>query len=365
MIRRSRETWGGRRLPTLIVGAVALVCLGSGVGWATSAVFAPPRDVLSETAYTFVKLVDGEVGSSLTLNSVAEWQATPVGMNQAIGTVTSIAAAGGDEVHAGDVIYSVNLRPVVVAAGQTPAFRPLSSGATGADAEQLQSFLHETGFYNGAIDGKLGGESERAIRAWQKSLGLEADGIVHLGDLIFVPNLPSRIALDEEIVFRGATLLGSEEVVSGLASEPSFTLPATATQAASMPVGTRVNIHMADATWPASVAGQQPDPEAADQIEIILEGVDGATICSDACGLLPVIGQSLLSSEIITQPAVQGVVAPSAALLTTPDKTISVIDSEGVEHPVTVVASARGMSVIVGVPAGLKVRVPVTADAGA
>jgi len=132
-----------------------------------------------------------------------------------------------------------------------------------------------------------------------------------------------------------------------------------------MPVGTRVNIRMADATWQASVAGQQPDPEGADQIEILLEGVDGVPICSNACGTLPVVGQSLLSSEIITQPAVQGVVAPSAALLTAPDKKISVIDRQGVEHPVTVVASARGMSVITGVPAGLKVRVPATSDAGA
>lgn len=365
MIRRSRETWGGRRLPTLVVGAALLVCVGSGVGWAASAVFAPPRDVLSKTAYTHVELVDGEVGSSLTLNSVAQWQATPVGTNQATGTVTSISAAGGDEVQAGDVLYSVNLRPVVVAAGQTPAFRQLSRGTNGADAQQLQSFLHETGFYDGEIDGKLGGESEQAIRAWQRSLGVEADGTVHLGDLIFVPSLPGRIALDEEIVFRGAALLGGEEVVSGLASEPIFTLPVTATQAASMPVGTRVNIRMADATWQASVAGQQPDPEGADQIEILLEGVDGATICSNACGTLPVVGQSLLSSEIITQPAVQGVVAPSAALLTAPDKKISVIDRQGVEHPVTVVASARGMSVITGVPAGLKVRVPATSDAGA
>ncbi len=74
--------------------------------------------------------------------------------------------------------------------------------------------------------------------------------------------------------------------------------------------------------------------------------------------------QSLLSARIITQPIVTGVVAPSAALRSDPDGSVSVIDEAGgVAHPVTVVASAKGMSVVDGVAAGLRVRVPATGEA--
>jgi hypothetical protein len=40
---------------------------------------------------------------------------------------------------------------------------------------------------------------------------------------------------------------------------------------------------------------------------------------------------------------------------------LSVIDDQGIETTVTVVTSARGMSIIEGVAAGTKVRVPATA----
>jgi hypothetical protein len=71
-----------------------------------------------------------------------------------------------------------------------------------------------------------------------------------------------------------------------------------------------------------------------------------------------VTGQTLLLSKIVTVETVSGLVVPSAALLSAADGAVSVIDEEGVSHPVTVETSARGMSVVDGVSAGLRVRVP-------
>ncbi len=56
----------------LLVGIIVLAA-GAVIGWAFTAVFTPPRDVLSETAFTMVELVNGEVGASIGLNAVAEW----------------------------------------------------------------------------------------------------------------------------------------------------------------------------------------------------------------------------------------------------------------------------------------------------
>lgn len=356
--QRRRSHWFRR----LLVGLV-IVAIGATAGWAASVVFAPPRDVLDETPFTFVELVDGEVGSSITLNTVAEWDAVPVGTNQAAGTVTAVHVQGGAEVSAGSVLYEVNLRPVVVAAGPTPAFRSMSRGTVGADVQQLQAMLADLGLYSGEQDGEFGWNTEVAVRDWQDSLGVDDDGVVQAGDVLFVPSLPGRIAMDSEVVFRGASLGGGEAVVSGLATEPSFTIPATAAQAASMPVGTLVQIQANDAVWSAEVAGQRSSEDGADQVDVVLQGLGGASICGAECRLIPVTGQSLLVSEIITQETVAGVVVPAAALLSSPGGGVSVIDADGVAHDVSVVASARGMSVVLGAEEGMHVRIPATAGA--
>lgn len=44
--------------------------------------------------------------------------------------------------------------------------------------QEVQTALKSSGYYSGAIDGKLGSGSQRAIKAFQKDHDLESDGIV-------------------------------------------------------------------------------------------------------------------------------------------------------------------------------------------
>lgn len=347
----SKRRW----LSWLGIGLVILL-VGAGIGWAASTVLTPARDVLDSTAFTFVEVVPGEVGSSINLNTVAEWTPIPVGSNQASGTVTTVTVKPGDEVKQGSVLYTVNLRPVAIGQGAIPSFRALSSGASGADVAQLQAMLTALGLFHGAQDGKFGYGTTVAVRAWQKSLGVAQDGVVLPGDIVFVPSLPTRVALDTEVIKRGATVSGGEPVVKGLPPEPSFTVPVTDTQAALMPNGTRVEIADGDLTWEGWVVDQKSDPQTG--TTVILSGKDGASICGADCGEIPVTGQTLLLSKIVTVETVSGLVVPSAALLSSADGTVSVIDEKGKSHTVTVTTSARGMSVVEGVSAGLRVRVP-------
>lgn len=339
------------------IGLVALL-VGAGIGWAASIVLTPAQDVLDSTAFTHVEVVPGEVGSSITLNTAAEWTPIPVGSNQASGTVTTVDVAPGDEVRQGSVLYTVNLRPVVIAQGLVPAFRSLSQGAEGVDVTQLQKMLAAVGVYRGAQDGRFGAGTASAVRAWQKSLGVPADGVVQAGDLVFVPTLPTRVALDTEIISRGVAVSGGEVVVMGLPPTPSFTVPVTDTQASLMPSGTRVEIANGETAWEGWVVDHQSDSQFG--TKVILAGKDGASICGEDCGDIPVTGQTLLLSRIVTVETVSGLVVPSAALRSAADGTVSVIDDEGVSHTVSVLTSARGMSVIEGVAAGLRVRIPAT-----
>ncbi|MDP2652686.1 MAG: peptidoglycan-binding protein [Candidatus Omnitrophota bacterium] len=59
-----------------------------------------------------------------------------------------------------------------------------SSGATGdiirvsASTEQVQKALKNAGYYQGAVDGKLGAKTKKAISDFQKDHELKADGVV-------------------------------------------------------------------------------------------------------------------------------------------------------------------------------------------
>ncbi|WP_104129360.1 peptidoglycan-binding domain-containing protein [Cryobacterium sp. N21] len=357
------DTAAGRspRWARWVTGLLVAVGAGAGVGWAATTALTPPRDVVATTAFTLVEVVPGEVGSSINLNTVAQWTPVPAGSNQAVGTVTSVNVTAGQSVAVGATLYTVNLRPVVIAQGQVPAFRALAQDAEGADVTQLQQALTDLALYTGAVDGQFGPRTTTAVKAWQKSLGVPADGVVQPGDIIFVPTLPTQVALDTEIVTRGALLTGGENVVRALPAAPIFTVPVSESQAALMPTGTRVEISSIDGgIWEGFVADQAADETGL--IVVTLVGKDGAVICADACASIPVTEQSLLSSRIVTVESIAGLMVPSAALLSAADGTASVIDNAGTSHPVTVVTSARGMSIIDGVADGTSVRIPATAD---
>lgn len=148
------------------LGSVLCIVVAGAVWWAAGSVLSPAEDVFESTPYTFVKVVPGEVGSSISLNTVAEWAPVPVGANRAAGVVTSVGVVAGDEVGPGVVLYTVDLRPVVVAQGAVPAFRAIGQGTEGADVAQLQAMLTARGFYTGVADGKAGAGTVSGIRAW-------------------------------------------------------------------------------------------------------------------------------------------------------------------------------------------------------
>ncbi|GAB3615908.1 hypothetical protein GCM10027416_04650 [Okibacterium endophyticum] len=343
-----------------MLGGVLLVALGAGSAWGALTVLSPAEDPLEPTDFTFVEVAEGDVGASLTLNTVAKWTPEPVGVNRSAGVVTSIDVSAGDEVGQGAVLYSVDLRPVAISQGDVPAFRAIALGAEGPDVQQLQVMLGALGHYGGIADGKAGAGTVAAIKTWQKAAGVEATGEVGAGDIIFVPSLPTRVALDTEIVHRGASLAGGEEVVRGLPREPEFWIPVTDTQAGMLTTGVRVEITSPEGeSWEGYAGDQQRDENGA--VTVALTGADGGSICGDGCDQVPVTGQATLSSQVITVETVHGLTVPSAAIITQADGQIAVIDADGSVLPVAVEASAKGMSVITGVDAGTRVRVPAMA----
>ena len=345
--------WGWR-----LAAAVALLLSGAAVAWAALTVLRPAEDPMEAPAATVVPVKQGQIGSSISLNTTAQWTTTPLGINRASGVVTRAVVEAGDEVSAGDVLYEVELRPVTIAEGKVPAFRKIGAGTEGADVKQLQQLLMQGGHFAGTVDGTAGKDTVAAIRAWQEELGVPATGVVGPGDVIYVPKLPTRVALNEEVVRTGATLNGGEDALAGLPPAPAFEMPVTTAQAAMVPTGARVIITSPEGdTWAATAGAQSPD-EGSGTVHITLDSLDEGPVCADQCTQVPVTGQSSLRSEIITVQAVSGLVVPSSALVTEAGGQTAVIDEGGSRLPVKVTASAKGMSVITGVDAGTKVQVP-------
>jgi peptidoglycan hydrolase-like protein with peptidoglycan-binding domain len=289
---------------------------------------------------------------------VASWQFRDLARNAASGVVTSIGTAPGDEVSAGDVLYAVDLRPVVVAVGATPMFRDLSLNSEGPDVAQLQELLVTLGFYSGESDGDFGTGVRVAVRGWQDSLGLDDDGVVRRGDIVFVGSLPARMVLAEEVLV-GAPLAGGEVVVRELVGDPEFAIPLSPEQRSLVPLSADVFVTYDGGVWPGRIVEAVED-ELRGELLLVLEGVDGGAVCgSDCAAAVPLLGETSFSTEIVVVPETEGPVIPVAGILTNPDGATSVRLADGTSVDVEVLAVADGLAVVEGVSEGDVILLPV------
>lgn len=343
-------------LTLLLIGVLALSA--GAAGWATSQVLPAAQEEDPEEGFALVEVRQGRVVSSLQLNVSSRWSARTSGTNRAAGVVTGVEAMPGELLENGAELYRVNERPVSIAEGEVPAFRDLTQGIEGNDVRQLQQMLVDTGYLTGAPDGDFGISTVGAVKSWQADAGIKADGLVRLGDIIFVPEtLPARVTLDGAVIHRDASVSGNEAVLKALPVEPEFTLVVTGPQAAMITDGAQVMIESPNgSTWKAVVSGR--GRMRSDTLTLRLDGLNGRRVCGADCDQIPVEGESLLPSEVITTPETSGLVLPTAALKTTGNGSTVVVRDDGSTSQVQVKASASGMAVVTGLQEGEMVRVP-------
>jgi peptidoglycan hydrolase-like protein with peptidoglycan-binding domain len=364
--RRSRRPKGIFRGFSVVVILCAVLAAGIAVGWAVRVVFAAPAPVTAAT-YTIVTVQQGKVSSSQRANVVAVWARTPAAVNRAVGTVTAVAPPATGPVAAGTTLYWVDLHPGVAISGAVPAFRTMGPGLAGDDIAQLQAYLSTAGFLRVTEDGTWSDNTTDAVKAWQATADMPVDGVVDLGEVIFVSAMPARLVVDPTIITVGAQLQGAEHAVDTVPPEPTFTLPLAQSQTASISVGNRVEITSpTGSTWQAWITGQDAPDVTAGSVTFALSGAAngdvGTSICGDECGSVTLDSNgALLLSQVITVEEVVGLVVPSAAVLTTAAGTTVLIGEDGTEIPVTVLAGARGMTAVTGVSEGLRVRAPARA----
>jgi peptidoglycan hydrolase-like protein with peptidoglycan-binding domain len=103
------------------------------------------------------------------------------------GTVTWLAEEG-DLIEPGDVLMKIDDAPLIVLAGDLPAYRMMRRNTEGDDVLQLQAALHALGYDpdgDMAEDGDFGWWTEHYVEEWQEDVGAVDDGRVDLGEVMF------------------------------------------------------------------------------------------------------------------------------------------------------------------------------------
>lgn len=327
--------------------------------WAADTALEPPDDPLSGTSEPVSYLVEvGSVGRSLSFTATAEWDLFEAGLNSGAGVVTSIGLDPGGMADTGSVLYGVNLRPVVLAEGVVPMFRPLTTRSVGPDVVQLQEMLMELGFYTGEADGEFGSSTRTAVKAWQESLGMKPTGVVEAGDLVFVSELPVRLTLDPTLRV-GARLGGGEALILVVPEAPEFRIGLAPEQAGLVPLSAQVLVTYPGGVWEAQITQAVERPEFG-RLDLLLASPDGSAVCGSECAQeVALEGSTTFRADIVVIPETAGPLVPVGAITTDPGNEPWVTLVDGSNIRVEIIATASGLAVVDGIEAGTEILLPV------
>ncbi|MEU3018795.1 peptidoglycan-binding protein [Nocardiopsis sp. NPDC007018] len=106
----------------------------------------------------------------------------------------------GTERSAGQRVWEVDGRPVILLRGDTPAYRTLEPGSKGPDVRQFEQALAELGYGGFTVDDEYTWLTAEAVKRWQRDTdGMEVTGTVG-PDQIWYTSGPVRVTGHEAAV---------------------------------------------------------------------------------------------------------------------------------------------------------------------
>ena len=240
--------------PARIAAIGVIVVVAAGAGWwvassrASAASGDGRNDAGDAAAQAALKTATVErrtltVSESLdgTLGYADDYK-VPGGLN---GTLTWIAPAG-TVVTTGEPLYEVDgSHDASLMYGRRPAWRTLESGVSdGTDVRQLEENLLLLGYTRKGddIDRHWDSDTTAAVKRWQRDHGQTADGVVELGEVVF---LPEAIRVTEA----GAALgdrVGGGAVLSATSNRRVISVDLAADERDLLDVGTAVSVELPD-----------------------------------------------------------------------------------------------------------------------
>ena len=317
--------------------------------------FLPPQvmDAMATPAQATVSEVT--IDQTMPVAVSARWEMAPLGVGAAAGTLTTIDVADGDVVTAGQQLFTVDLRPILIAEGEVPAFRELRQNTAGMDVRQLQQMLVEAGYMTTAPSGVFGAGTTTAVRNLQRSLGMVVDGVVQPGDIVFTPQLPARVIIPSGVAV-GQRVNPGDVVLDAVQGYPEFiaAVPAGINFQPNLPV-----LVVFEGTEVSSIATGATRGDGFGNTLFSLTRPDGAPICGLDCDIVPINPQDAVypARQVIVAP-ITAAGLPAAAIDFDANGQAFVTRPGGIITNVTILGQGQGQVVLSGVEIGDIVLLP-------
>jgi hypothetical protein len=247
-----------RRIRWLVAGAVVIVVLGVGTGVVMTRLGSRPAAAAAqgpapaETAE--VSTVD--LAERQTLDGKLGYGEEHALSGRKPGTITALPAQG-TVLERGKTVYQVDAKPVPLFYADIPLYRDLAAGMTdGPDVKVLEENLKALGYSGfGTPDKKFTDATATAVKKWQKALGLDETGVLHMGDVI-VTSGPVRVSsVSAELGGRG-----EGELLKYTGTGRAVTVELKASQKELAKPGTKVGLTVAGKSTGGTVASLAPAP---------------------------------------------------------------------------------------------------------
>lgn len=189
--------------------------------------------------------------------------------------------------------------------GSRPAVT-VTSGAPleGRDVLQLEQALFDLGFDPGAIDGVFTGATKQAVIDWQTAAGMDADGIVNLGEVVF---LDDPIRVGDELATPGTAVNPGTPILAAASADKVVTFNLPAADQGVVDVGDTVVVQLPDGTEVpgtvddvATVATLAPNGDAAFEVTVLLDDPGVAADLDEAPVDVDVVSDSV--EDVVAVP---------------------------------------------------------------
>ena len=304
---RRRRWW----IPTVIL---VLVVIGGVALWLwTKNGSASATDAAATTELSFAEVVATDlVETSEYEGTMGRLEGDPVSTRLA-GTVTALPEEG-TTLEQGDVIAWIDNQPVILLYGALPVWRVMSDDTEGPDVLQLETALTELGFNESSsamtVDETYSAATESVVEDWQEEVGAEDDGVVNLGEVIF---LQGPVRVDALQVKVGDQIAAGSVIFTTSADdiEISFDLPTS--EQDNVAVGDVVEITLPDLSTTTGVVTEIASvaARADDGSEAFFE----ATAVLDDPSVAVGIDEAPVTVAVITDRADDVMAVPVEALL--------------------------------------------------
>jgi len=147
----------------------------------------------------------------------------------------------GSIVRPGQAVYRVDNQPVVLLAGHIPMYRALTTGLHGPDVAMLEENLRAFGYDGFTVDSAFTSATARAVRRWQRNLGVPRTGTVDVNQVVVAPG---RLRVTGHPAALGADAVG--EVLTYTGTTRVVTVPLEVTRQHLVRVGLTATVTLPD-----------------------------------------------------------------------------------------------------------------------